>query len=122
MLFNALEDVDEQICHHVKKFKVVLLYGHLHIQSCELAHMTVGKGVLSSENRSDFKHSVEVCHQAHLFVKLGRLGETSVSLEVLELEHIRTSFRTPSYQFGSVDFHEPILHEELAEQKANSRL
>ena len=52
----------------------MLFNGHFQIEADELAHVPVSKTVLSSENWSDFKNSLEVTHHTHLLVKLRRLS------------------------------------------------
>jgi len=52
----------------------ILFDRHLNIEPCELAHVSVGKCILCSENRADFKDSLEITLDAHLLVELRGLS------------------------------------------------
>lgn len=93
---------------------------HLDIQSDEFTHVTMGEWVLCSENWTDFKNTLEVTHNTHLFVKLGRLCETGFSVEIAETEYIWSSFWSTSDQLGSVDFYKIIIETEFSEELADS--
>jgi hypothetical protein len=98
----------------------MLLEAHLQIESCELTHVSMSKGVLSSENWSDFKDSVQVSHNSHLFVELRRLSKTGLMFEVFKLENIGSSLRASSNKFRRVNFDEFILVKEFSEKLANT--
>jgi hypothetical protein len=91
-LFKSFEDIDEHVGQEIKNFKVVLLELHLYIEACEFTQVPVGVGVFSSENGSNFKHSLEVTTNNHLFVKLRALSQASFLTKVVQSEHIGTSF------------------------------
>ena len=120
LLFAPLSDVlkneGPEFPEELQNFEVVLLDRHFEIQSDELAHVSVGERVLSSEDWADFKDSLEVTHNTHLLVKLGRLGQTSLPVEILELEDVGASFRAPSDHLGSMDFYKVVLEQELPEK------
>ena len=69
----------------------MLLNGHFEIEAYEFTHVTMGEGVLGPEDGTDFEYSLEVGHNAHLLVELGRLGKAAFPAEVLEVEDIRAS-------------------------------
>lgn len=69
---------------------------HLYIQAHELAHVTVSKWILGSENWPNLEYSLEISHYTHLLVELRRLCEASLSIKVAEVEDIWASFRRPS--------------------------
>lgn len=116
------EDEDEQLGQHVNDLIVVLLEGHLHIETNELGHVSVSVGVLGSEDGSNLKHSLKVTRHEHLLVQLGRLGQEGITLEVVELENVSSTLGGGSNHLGSVDLNEALGHEELSEQLANTVL
>ncbi len=61
----------------------MLFYGHLDIQTYELAHMSVSERIFSSEYWANFEYSLEISHHTHLFVKLGGLCEAGFSVKVI---------------------------------------
>lgn len=89
---EIVEDVGEELSEKLKNFEIVFLDGHLDIQAYKLAHVTMGKRVLSSEDGTDLENSLEISHNAHLLVKLRRLGKTGLLAEILETEHIGSTF------------------------------
>lgn len=117
-MFEPIKDEVEHFSHEVKKFIIVLLNSHFEIQPDELAHMPVSKGVLSSEDWGNLVDSVEVRHDAHLFVQLGRLGEASLLTEVLQSEDVCAALRSSTDQFRGVDLDKTVLVEILSEQRA----
>ena len=66
---------------------VMFLEHHFHIQTGELSHVTVCVGVFSTENGANLEDFLEISVDSHLFVKLRGLGEVSLGLEVIQLEH-----------------------------------
>jgi len=118
---DIFEYVWEKLSKKVKQFKIVLFNCHLDIQAYELTHVPVGEGVLGSKNRPDLKDSLEISHDAHLFVKLGGLGKTSFFIEITESEYVGSSFGWPSDQLGSMNFDEVIIDDKLSEYMANWR-
>ena len=84
--------------------------------------MSVGKAVFCSKNRSDFEDSLEISLNTHLFVKLGRLGETACGLEVVDPKYVGTTLTGAPQHFRRVDFYELMLVEELPEQLADHAL
>lgn len=87
-LLEVVEEVGEEFSEELEDFEVVLLDGHLQIETDELAHVAMGERVLSSENGADFKDSLEIAHNTHLLVELRRLRETRGLAEVLETEDV----------------------------------
>ena len=89
------EDVIEGLVDHVQNFLVRFLKRHLQIQTGELTHVSVSKGILTTEHGPDFKHALHVAHQSHLLVQLRRLLEVLVGkvifLEVGHLENFLTA-------------------------------
>lgn len=99
---------------------VVFLDGHFEIETSEFAHVTMSESVFCSEDRANFEHSFEVTLNAHLLVKLRRLGKACILLEVLELEDVGTTFGRASNQFRSMDFNEVLAVQVLTEQLADA--
>jgi hypothetical protein len=50
------------------KLQIMLFNSHLDIQSDEFTHVSMSERVLCSENWTDFKNSLEVSHNTHLFI------------------------------------------------------
>ena len=119
-LLDLLDHVDHELANEVKDFEVVILELHLHIETCEFAEMAICVGVLCAEYWSDLKDSLEVSTKSHLLVELRTLCKASVLLEVLELEHIRTAFRSTSDKFRCVDFNKVIVEHKLAVNLTNA--
>ena len=90
---QILKYIVEDISNDIEYLEVVLFDCHLKIQSHEFCHVSIGKGVLSSEYWSDFKDSSKVTHNGHLLVELWGLCEAGFSAEVVEFEYFSTSFR-----------------------------
>lgn len=67
--------------------RVVLLNFHFNIKAGKLTQMPMRKGVLCSEDRSDFKYPLKVAAYSHLLVKLRRLCQTCWLSFVIQLEH-----------------------------------
>lgn len=118
--FDLTEDVAEHLRHDVHQFVVVLVDDHLQIQTCELAHVPVGEGVLRPENRAHFEHPFEVGHHEHLFVELWGLSEAGLLVEVVQFEDVGPALAGPSDQFWRVDLHEVVFVTELSEELAHS--
>ena len=93
---------------------------HLDIQSDEFTHVAMGEWVLCSENWTDFKYTLEVTHNTHLLIELGRLCETGFSVEIVETEDIWSSFWSTSDQLWSVDFYKIIIETVFSEELADS--
>lgn len=106
--FQTAENVGKEFTDQVEDFVIVLLNGHFNIQTCEFTHVSVGKTVFGSENWTNFENSVEISHNAHLLVELGRLGEAGFSVEVLHLEDVGTTFGSTGNELGGVDFNESL--------------
>lgn len=85
---------------------IVFLDGHFKIQTSEFTHVTMGEGVFSSEDGTNFEDSFEVRLDTHLLVELGRLGKTGILTEILQLEDVGTTFGRATDKLGSVDFDE----------------
>ena len=46
----------------------------LYVKYIYNTHMSVGVGIFSSKNGTDFKNSFKISHYSHLFIQLRRLG------------------------------------------------
>jgi hypothetical protein len=53
--------------------------------------MTIGVGVLGTEDGSDFEDTLHITAKNHLLVKLRRLGEASFLVEIGKAEDISTT-------------------------------
>lgn len=91
-LLEVVEEVREQLAEELQYFEVVLLDGHLQIETDELAHVSVGERVFSPEDGADLEDPLEVTHNTHLLVELRRLRQAGRLAEVLEVEYVRASF------------------------------
>lgn len=121
-LLQLGEDENEELGQHVNDLVVVLLEGHLQIETGELGHVSVGVGVLRSEDGGNLEHSLKVAGHEHLLVQLGGLGQEGVALEVVELEDVGSSLRGSGNHLGSVDLNEALGDQELPEQLADAVL
>lgn len=119
---DSVEEEDKHVGERIKNLKVMLLDVHLHIETGELAEMTVGVGIFGSEDGTNFKDSFEVTTEGHLLVKLWALGHASVLSEVLKVEHVGTTLGCSSEEFWRVDLNEVILEHELSVEAADARL
>jgi len=90
-LFETLEEEGQHVSEKVEDLEVMLLDFHLHIKTGELTQMTVSVRLLSSENWTNLKDSLQITAKSHLLVKLWTLSKTSFLSEVVELEHIGSS-------------------------------
>ena len=88
---QLLEKEGQKLPEVFKDLEVVLLDGHFEIEAYEFAHVAMGEGVLGPEDGANFEYSLEVGHDAHLLVELGRLGKAAFPAEVLEVEYVRAS-------------------------------
>ena len=70
-----LEDLCEHVADGVDDFVVVVLEGHLHVESDELCQVAVGVGVLGPEDPAHREHLPEVGGDGHLLVELRGLGQ-----------------------------------------------
>lgn len=78
LLLETLEDVDKELVKDIKNLVVVLLKGHLQIESHELGHVAVSEGVLGTEDTADLVDALEISANNHLLVELRRLGQVSI--------------------------------------------
>ena len=53
--------------------------------------MTIGVGVLGTENGSDLKYTLEVTAKGHLLVKLGALSKTCILFKILKSKNVCTT-------------------------------
>ncbi len=90
---KVFENIREHICESIHQLMVVFFNHHFQIHSCKFTQMSVSMTVLSSEDWSNFKHSLKITHNSHLFVELRRLGQTSSFAEIIQFEHIWATFR-----------------------------
>lgn len=100
----------------------MLLDGHLHIEASELAQMSVGIGILGSEDWSNFEYAIKVTAECHLLIKLWTLSEARWLIEVLEGEYVRATLRSTTDHFWGVDLNEPVLKHEFSIEPANTGL
>ena len=123
LIFDSIEYVRKQTAHDIESFVIVLLDCHFEIQAGELTQMSMRVGVFSSEYRADLKDSLEAsAGSSHLLVELRRLGQTGVLVKVLQLEHVRPSFRGSPDQLRGVDLGKVALEEIVTKELADSRL
>jgi hypothetical protein len=94
----------------------MLFNGHLDIQSDEFTHMSMSEWIFSSEDWTNFKYTLEISHNTHLFIKLRRLGKASFSVEVTETKNVWSSLWSTSDQLRSVDFDKILFKTELSEK------
>ena len=88
---QLFEEEGQKFTEVLKDLEVVLLDGHFKIETYEFTHVSMGEGILGPEDGTDLEYSLEVGHNAHLLVELGRLGKATFPAEVLEVEDIRAS-------------------------------
>jgi hypothetical protein len=120
--FNSIENEYEKVSQHVEHFEIMFFNGHFHIESRELAKVTVGVGVLSSKDWSNLKNTIEIGTESHLLVKLGTLGKACLLTEVLHLEDIGTAFRGTGNHFRGMNLYEIVLHHEFSVEAADAGL
>ena len=60
----------EEILNNVKHLEVVLLDGHLKVETGELRKVTVREALLSPEDRTNLEYLLEVGADSHLLVQL----------------------------------------------------
>ena len=89
---DVLDHVDHKFTDEVKHFKVMILELHLHIETSELAQMTVSVRVLGAENGTDLEDSLQIGTKRHLLVKLRTLSKASILFKVFQLEDVGTAF------------------------------
>lgn len=119
---QVLAQVCDHLANQVQYLEVMVLEFHFHIETSEFAQVTVGVGVLSTEDGSDLEHAGETTAKGHLLVELRGLSEATVLLEVLELEHVGTTFGGATDQLGGVDFDEVPGNHEFTVDSANTGL
>lgn len=90
-LVETLKDMDEHFGKKVEDLKVVLLEGHLDIEACKLAQVTVCVRILSSEDGTNLEDSVHVTAEDHLLVELGALCEAGLLSEIVKSENVGTT-------------------------------
>ena len=66
--FKVFENIGKHVCECVHQFVVVFLNHHFKIHSCKFTQMSMCMTVLSSKHGSNFKHSLEITHDCHLFI------------------------------------------------------
>ena len=97
---NVLEKVNKHLANVVKHFEVVVFELHFHVEASELAQVAVSVRVFGAEDRANFEDAREATAKRHLLIELGRLGQTAVLVEILELENISTAFRATANKLG----------------------
>ena len=86
LLFNRSNGLDHELLLEAHHVLVGVNPAHLHVDGDELGRVAGGEGGVCPEDGSDLEDSVETSAHSHLLIKLRRLGEVGVALEVLELE------------------------------------
>ena len=118
--FELFEHEGNELSVEFEHFKVVFLNRHFQVEADELAHVTMSERVFGSENGTDFEDTLEVRHDTHLLVELGRLGQACGLVEIFETENVRSSLRRSSQELRSVNFNKAVLEDELSENFADS--
>ena len=98
------------------------LKGHFQVNSHEFSHVTMGEGILGTENRGYFKNTFQITTNGHLFVELRRLGQKGFRFEVGHLEHVTAPLRSGTDQLRGMNFNKVIFEEEFTEQVTHTRL
>ena len=65
---DSFEHKDHKFTNQIQNFKVMILKLHFKIETCELAQMTVSVRILSTEDWTNLKNSLEVSAEGHLLV------------------------------------------------------
>lgn len=119
LLLQALEDGQEQRVENVENLVVVLLNGHLEIETGELAQVSMRVGIFGTEDGSNLVHSLHVTSDTHLLRQLRGLRQEGFTLEVGHLEYAGSGFRSRTLQFRRMDLDEAerveLFPEELAD-------
>lgn len=110
----------EHISKEIQDFEVVLVEDHLDIEASEFTQMSVGVGVFSTEDGTDFEDSVHITAQDHLLVELRALSEASFLAEVVEAEDISATLGGTTDELGGVNLSELAGVQKLTEQLAHS--
>ena len=120
VLINAFKDIAEHFSQEIHQFEITIINRHFHIESSELTQMTMSSCLFSSEDWPNFKDSLEIRHHAHLLIELGRLSQTSITVEVFKFKHIGSTFRASSNQFRCMNFSEALSCQVVPKQLANT--
>ena len=102
---QVVRDELEQVGQHIKHLMVVLLEGHLKIETDKLGEVTVREGLLGTEDGGDFEHTLKVGCNRHLLVQLWRLRKAGILAKVLQTEHVGTTLAGARNQLRRVDLH-----------------
>ena len=113
---QAVEDVQHELLEETDNLMVVLLEGHLHIETGELGKVAGCVGVLGAEDGTNLHDTLETGGDEHLLVELGRLCEEGLGVEVLDLEDTGTTLGGRAEETRRVDTDELPGAEELLEE------
>jgi len=119
---KPLKNCHEHVFNDVQYFVVVLLDLHLHIEACEFSQVARSVRILSAEDRTDFKHTIQIGHNCHLFVQLRGLCEVSRAVEVSDSEYIRATLTLRGDQLRGVNLNESVFEQCLTEEETSCRL
>ena len=108
--------------YDIHNFMIVLLEGHLDIQSSVFSKMPVGIAVLGAEDRPDFVYSLEVGSDTHLLRKLGTLREKCGTAKILDGEDTGSRFSGATLELGRVYFNKSEGVEVASEDIADTRV
>ena len=89
--------MDEQAVEELHDLVVVLLDGHLQIESYKLGHMSVGVGVLRTEDGADLVDTLEVGSDGHLLGKLRRLSKECLACDADFRQNSDETVNLPTY-------------------------
>jgi len=120
--FNTFEKIGEHVGQHIKYFEIMLLNGHFHIETCELAQMSVGVGIFSSEDWSNLEDTIKITTESHLLIELWTLSKTSGLVEIFECEYVGASLRCTTDHFWGMNLNEIVFHHKFSIKSADSGL
>jgi len=116
VVLNTPKDEQEHLVNRVHDLVVVVLEGHLEIETSELGQVSVGVGVLSPEDRTNLVHSLHISGNGHLLGQLGRLSQEGWTTEVIDFEDSGTGLGGSRLKFGRLDLSEALRIEEGSEE------
>jgi hypothetical protein len=113
-LISLLEDVLDGGANHVEDVLEAIDEAHLDIEHGELGEVASGGARLGAVGVVDFEDALKGPDH-DLFVELWALGESSLAVEIIDLEDLGAAFGGFSEELRGVDFDEFVVDEELAE-------
>mmetsp|Transcript_3478 Transcript_3478/g.8301 ORF Transcript_3478/g.8301 Transcript_3478/m.8301 type:complete len:331 (+) Transcript_3478:164-1156(+) len=111
---KTMENIGQNDVQHVQTLKVMLEDLHLHVQAGKLAQMAMSVAGFGTEDGANLKNAAKISTDGHLLVKLRRLGQGSILVEILELEHSRSALAGASNELGGVDLSESMSGQSLS--------